>query len=410
MYKQFKVRLYPNKIQEELINKTIGCSRFIYNIMLSERMNNYELFKNDNIKRKNKSVKEYKQEYEFLSEPSFGALHETSRHLDTAYMNFFRNLKKGKVGFPKFKSKKRNKLSYTEQNCIYPKYNSIEIKDNYLKMLKVGRLKFRGLSSSFNGIIKFVTVEKTKTNKYYASILVEKELDVKLRKYNCVIGLDLGLKEFIVTSNNEYYKGIKDKLYDIEKRIKHISKIHCRKQKGSKRKEKIRLRLAKLYEYKTNVINHFQWNLVNKLCSENQTIVIEDLNISEMIKNKQLSHSIYYSNWGGFRQKLESKSKEYSSEIFVVDKYFPSSKTCSKCGNINKDLTLSDRIYVCECGLSLDRDYNASLNLENYFNNISDKLSDYNHREQIRPKRVIVYNFSGKFNEVIIYPIGEKTC
>jgi len=187
----------------------------------------------------------------------------------------------------------------------------------------------------------------------------------------------------------------------IEKKIKKYSKIFARKQKDSKRREKFRVKLARLYEYKNNFLNHFHWNLVHKLTSENKAISIENLNISGMIKNKRLSHSIHYSNFGGFIDKLEQKANDYDTIIYKVGRFYPSSKLCSKCGNKKDDLKLSDRIYFCDCGLEIDRDLNASINICNeYFKNNSVEYIEYNHGETINPCKII-YNFSGSFSEVI---------
>ena len=386
-YKSFKVRLYPNKIQQKLIDQTIGNCRFLYNQMLNERIKIYNELKNDKEKLYNykyKTEKEYKQEFEFLRIGIFNSLQQSRIDLEKAYLNFFRGMKKGKkVGFPKFK----------------------------IRITKVGLIKFKGLSKNFNGLIKSVTVFKSKSGKYFASILVEKEIyDKKIRKSNNIIGIDLGLKEFITCSNGIQIKGIQEKVNEIENKIKKQQKYLSRKIlinkklniKNSKRREKCRIKLAKLYEYKINYLNHFQWNLVNKLCSENQTICLENLNVKGMIKNRKLSHAIQNINWSSFITKLEQKAKEYNTEIYKVGRFYPSSKTCSNCGKIKQDLKLSDRIFECECGNYIDRDLNASINIKNdYLKNISEEYSDYKHGEIIRPKRII-YNSSGSFNEVFI--------
>jgi putative transposase len=389
----YKIRLYPTQVQSNLIDKTIGCSRFIFNQMLAERKKVYEELKDDKEKLyayTYKTEKEYKQEFSFLKEVSSRALQQARINLQTAYINFFRGLKQNsKVGFPKFKSKKDATWSYREPQVL----NQIKICDNKIQLLKLGWIKFRYGSKGIEGKIKSVTVIKTRSNKYFASVLVEKNLQEKKSKEN-LIGLDLGLKTFCVTSKGYFFLGIKDKLLDIEKRIKFFQKKFSRQTLRSKRRELTRIRIAKLYEYKTNLQNHFFWNLSNLLCSENQTIIIEDLNISGMRKNRKLSHSIHYSGWSKFITMLKQKSFEYGTRIQEVDRFFPSSKLCSNCGQIKEDLNLSDRVYECECGLRIDRDLNAALNLKN-----THESWVKGHRENVRPLK-LMFDFKGSFVEV----------
>jgi putative transposase len=400
MNKAYKIKLYPNQKQQIQIDKTIGCCRFIYNQMLSERKSVYELLKDDKEKLysyKYKTEKEYKQEFDFLSESSSRALQQSRVDLETAYKNFYSRVKKKakKLGFPKFKSKKLCKLSYREPQVG----KSIEIKDNRIKLLKVGYVKFKGLSNNFQGVIKSVTITKRKDEQYVASILVEQDQVKKKRVSNNKIGIDLGLKEFIVCSDGESINGIKLKLYEIEKEIKKIQKQFSRKINGSKRKEKCRLKLNKIYQYKTDFLNHFQWHLVNKLCSENQTICLEDLNVAGMKQNRKLAHAIHYINFGSFIIKLKQKALEYETDIITIGRFFPSSKICSSCGQIKQDLQLSDRQYICDCGLEIDRDLNASINiLREGLNSLSLEYNDYKHGENVRLKKVI-YNFNGQFSE-----------
>ncbi|NCD01338.1 transposase, partial [bacterium] len=360
--KAFKIRLYPSNVQKELITKTIGCSRFIYNQMLNERVEVYKELKEDKetlYSYKCKTEKQYKEEFEFLKEVSSRALQQSRRDLETAFRNFYRGLKKGQtIGFPKFKSKHKNKLSYREPQLGN---KAIEIKDNKIKLLKLGWVKFRGLSKNFNGKIKSVTITQFRSGKYVASILVETEMNKRERKPDNVIGVDLGLKSFITCSNGEQIVGIQQEILKIEKKIKQQQRNISRKTKGSNRRNKAKVKLNKLYDYKTNFQNHFQWHLANKLCSENQTISLEDLNVTGMKRNRKLSHSIHHINWGSFLAKLEQKAKEYGTEIYKVNRFFPSSKMCCNCGKIKDDLKLSTRIYKCECGNVIDRDLNASI-------------------------------------------------
>ena len=408
IHKAFKIRLYPTTKQVILIDKTIGACRFLYNQMLNERIDVYSKLKDDKkalYSHKYKTVKQYRADFEFLKEVSSCALGESGRDLEKAYQNFYRQIRKReKAGFPKFKSKKLAKASYREQQYSTPKIDRIRFNEEKTKIriMKLGFVRFRGLSKSFQGKILNVTIKRTKSNKYFATILTEIEEDKvkKERTSDNIIGIDLGLKEFVTCSSGEIIKGIKEKVYKIESRIKKQQRHLSRKKKGSKRYEKCKVKLNRIYEYRRNFLDHFQWALVNKLCSENQTISIESLSVKNMIKNKELSHAIHNINWSSFVSKLEQKAVEYDTEIWKVDRFFPSSKLCSKCGAVKSDLKLSDRQYICDCGLNLDRDINAAINMKkNYIlNNKSAEYVDYKRGEIVRPTNLI-YQFAGYFEE-----------
>lgn len=399
MNKAYKIRLYPNKKQENDFNNTFGCTRFIFNQMLNEKITIYERLKNDKeslYSYKYKTEKEYKTQFPFLKNVSSYALQQTRIDLINAYQNFFKRVKKGKnPGFPKFKSKKNEKQSF---RICQTSSNILEIKNNKIKISKYGWVKFKGLSDNYNGKLKSITVSKNKDNIYECSILVEQDIPLKKRKSNNNIGIDLGIKDFLVTSDGDKYKGIKIELFKIEKDIKTLQKHFNRKENNSNRKEKLKTKIAKLYRYKTNFQNHFFWHLVNKLCSENKTISLENLNIKGMIKNRKLSHSIHHSGWGNFISKLKQKALEYDTEIITIDRWFPSSKLCSHCGALNEKLTLKDRTYNCECGTNIDRDINAAINiLKVGLKNLSLEYNDHKHREDIRPIE-IDYHFNGQFS------------
>jgi putative transposase len=397
MLKSYQVRLYPNKAQSELIDKTIGCNRFIYNQMLNERIQFYNDNLNENGKfvkpkkfPKYKTEKQYKQEYEWLKEVSGRSLQQSRIDLHAAFQNFFRRVKQGKKpGFPKFKSKHKSKWSYRE-----PQTGNIVINNNKIKLIKLGYVKFRGLNNRPYDKIKSVTVIKTRSDKYVASILVETKMIQKEHK-NDILGLDLGIKEFAVDSNGNLYKSISKRLFEKEKELKKIQKHFSRKIKGSNRREKCRIKLAEKYEEIVNIRNFFHWHLANKLCSENQTIVVENLKVSNMIKNRKLSHSISYLGWSSFIVKLEQKAKEYNTKIVKANQYYASSKTCSSCGSKKNELALKDRTYICnKCGFTIDRDINAALNLKSL------EYSDNSRGEEINSKEII-FNFSGIFYESI---------
>ena len=415
--KAIKVQIYPNLKQKETIDKTIGCSRFIYNQMLAERINVYEELKDDKeklYKYKYKTEKEYKQEFTFLKEASSRALQQARNDLDVAYKMFYKRVKskKDKVGFPKFKSKKKCKLSYREPQL---KGNdkqkpAIEIIGNKIKLLKLGNVRFSG----FKGTIKSsdicnVTITKSKSGKYFASIAYYSIPKIKVRTDNKVIGIDLGLKDFVTISDGRQIKGIQEEFKAINKKIDKQNQHLSRKTYGSKNYENCKIKLNRIYEYRTNFLNHFQWSLANYLLRDSSVVVIEDLAVKNMIKNRKLSKAIHNINWSSFITKLKQKSEEYGSKIVVADRFFPSSKMCSKCGALKSDLTLADRTYKCSCGNELDRDLNASINLRNLFlleNNLSLEYNDYNCGERLNPRK-IVYNFAGTFEEAIKNEIDE---
>jgi len=375
--KSYKIKLYPNLEQIEIINKTIHGCRFIYNQILNEKITVYEELKNDKDKLysyKYKTEKEYKEEYIFLKECSSRALQQSRIDLDKAFKNFYSGLKKGYfVGFPKFKSKKNSKWSYREPQLSNNK--AIEIKNNKIKLLKLGWVKFKGLSEEFNGKIKSVTIENEQNGNYSASILVEND-DTKERIDSDTIGIDFGLNSFTTMSNGEQIDIPKDYLFQKELKLKRLQKKFARQEKTSKRREITRIKINKLYKHIKNIKNHFYWHLANRICKHNKTIVIEDLNIKGMQKSN-LSSSIQRIGWSDFVNKLNQKAIEYGSEIIKANRWFPSSKTCSKCSQIKDNLTLADRVYKCECGLKIDRDLNASFNLRKLASEFDESLNGH---------------------------------
>lgn len=403
-HKGYKIRLYPNVAQAELIDLTISHCRFLYNQMLQERIEVYEKLKDDKealYKYKYKTEKEYKEEFPFLKDVSSRALQQSRIDLINAYKNFYRRVKQGvkEVGFPQYRSKKKDKWAYREPQVG----TAIRIKDSHICLLKVGWIKFRGLAKNFNGRILNVTVEKTRSEEYYASICVEQDSDdnKKERKTDNIIGIDLGLKEFAVCSNGEIISGIKEPMKALDNNIRKQQKHLSRKEKGSNRWNNCRIKLNRLYQKRQNFLNHFQWHLANKLCSENSVISMEDLNVSGMKKNRKLSRAIHNVNWSSFTNKLAQKAVEYGTTIFKIPRFFPSSKMCSNCGSIKEDLTLSDRTYICDCGLSIDRDLNAAVNIRKaFYVENSLEYSENNRGETVRPKNLL-YRFEGSFVEVI---------
>jgi len=352
LLRAYKYRLYPNREQREYFAKCFGCSRFIYNKMLSDKINYYketgEMLKN--------TPSQYKKEYEWLREVDSLALANAQLNLDKAYRNFFRDKS---VGFPKFKSRKINKFSYTTNN----QKGTVSIENGYIKLPKLkSRVKIVQ-HREFDGTIKSCTVSQTPSGKYFVSVLVETEIK-ELSKTENKVGIDLGLKEFAICSNGYRYANPKH-LRKSEKRLKKLQKDLSRKARGSQNRAKARVKVAKLHEKIANQRKDFLHKISSQIISENQAIVIEDLRVSNMLKNHKLAKAISEVSWAEFRTMLEYKAEWYGREIIVAPSNYASSQLCSGCGNKSsqtKDLSL--RTYVCsECGLEIDRDYNASLNL-----------------------------------------------
>ena len=392
--KAYQIRVYPNQAQRQQICKTIGCCRFVFNQMLAERKKVYEQLKADieSLKSyKYKTEKELKVEFPFLVEASSRALQQSRINLESAYTNFFAK----RNGFPKFKIKKKSAESYRE-----PQVNDfIEVKDNKIKLLKLGWVKLSYLPKDFTGKIKSVTVSKSKTNEYYVSILTEQESVVKERVSNEVIGLDLGLTDFCVSSKGEFIEPIKADLKKLEKKIRFWQKKLARQIKGSFRGVKTKLKLNKVYEKMKRLQNYYFWHLANKLSRENQAISLETLSIGNMKENRRLSHSIHLTSWGEFITKLKQKAVEYETSLHFAERFYASTKICHNC-KIKKEMSLAERIYVCaDCGYEQQRDINAALNLRELITN-SSEYGEPRHREIIRPMK-LRFDFKGSFNEVL---------
>jgi len=354
--KAYKYRIYPNQEQKEYFTKTFGCVRFIYNKMLADRIKSYNENKDLDIKNiKHPTPAQYKKNTEWLKEVDSLALANAQMNLDKAYKNFFRDKS---VGFPKFKSKKTNRFSYTTNN----QGGNIHIKDNKIKLPKIGYIKIKQ-HREFDGLIKSCTISKTPSKKYFISILVDAEIE-QLPKCENKIGIDLGLKEFAITSSGDKYENPKF-LRKSEKRLKFLQRSLSRKVKSSNNRNKARLALAKQYEKIANQRKDFLHNLSSKLINENQVIVIEDLRVKNMQQNHNLAKAISEVSWAKFRTMLEYKADWNGREIIIADSNYASSQLCSECGYKNSEVkNLALREWTCpECGAHHDRDVNASKNL-----------------------------------------------
>ena len=359
MLKAYKYRIYPNEEQINYLQKTFGCTRFIYNQMLADRIKSYEENKDLDIKIiKYPTPAQYKKEYEWLKEVDSLALANAQMNLDKAYKNFFRDKS---VGFPKFKSKKDNHKSYTTNN----QNGTIYIENNRIKIPKLKSMIKIKQHREFVGLIKSCTISQNPSGKYYISMLVDTE-NIQLPKLDTKVGIDLGIKEFAITSDGEMFSNPKW-LKKSEKRLRKLQKDLSRKQKGSNNRRKDRLKVAKLHEKISNQRKDYLHKISHYIISENQVIVIEDLKVSNMIKNHKLAKSIADVSWSEFRRQLEYKSEWYGRELIIAPSNYASSQLCSNCGNKSSQTKdLSCRTYICPvCGMEMDRDINASKNLLN---------------------------------------------
>lgn len=356
IYKAFKYRIYPNKEQKEIFAKHFGCTRFIYNHFLRKRIDWYAEHKEETKKGltycdTSAMLTQLKkqEEYSWLREVSANSLQQSLRNLDKAYNNFFNKRAK----FPKFKKRRYAQSFHVPQRW--------SIANGKLNIPKCKGIKIK-LHRPTEGKIKSVTISRTTSGKYYASIMCEIEIpEPEYRGKE--IGIDFGLKAFITTSDNQTIKKSKH-LHKSEKLLKRLQRSVTRKQKGSNSRQKAIHKLAVKHEKVSNQRHDFLHKTSRKLVSENQAIHIEDLAIRNMVKNHKLAKSISDTGWNTFTQMLEYKGKWYGCHIHKLDRYFPSSKRCHKCGFINDKLTLRDREWQCpECDVIHDRDLNAAINI-----------------------------------------------
>ena len=361
MLKAIKICIYPTAEQVDFINKQLGCCRFVYNNCLAFRKDSYQ---NEHVSVSSseavKHITSLKKDNEWLKDVHSKVLQQSVRDMNQAYDNFFKLHR----GFPKFKSKHDNR-----QSCRFPKDAFIGVRGNRIDLIKVlkdihfkcSRNDERYLNRNQDKV-KSITLSKEPNGKFYLSVLIDKPLR-QVPQSSSMVGLDLGIKDFAVTSDGQVIENIHFKKNE-ESRLKRLQRQISKKVVGSKNREKARLRFAKLNEKIRNRKLNFLHDVTNHLIDENQVIVMEDLNVKGMVRNHKLAESISEVNWGEFRRMLAYKAAWHGRQLVFIDRFYPSSKRCNHCGYIYKELTLKDRQWVCpECGSLIDRDYNAALNI-----------------------------------------------
>ena len=367
MLRAVKIRLYPNVTQATQINKLLGCYRVVYNQCLNRKIQSYE----ENKISENRTTLSHFIHHELLKDDNFLWLREQNtkvlkqavNDMLSAYKNFFER----HTGYPRFKKKKDNK-----QSCRF-ELGAISKRNDYttykLSLANIKNVKFRCSKKYAEYLqkhkenIRQATLTKLPCGEYYLSILIDGDLTHKVKESHNIIGIDLGIKDFIVTSDGEVFENLhfnKNK----SNKIKRLQKQLSRKENNSNNRNKTRIKLAKVYKRITDKKQYYLHQISNYLIDENQVICMEDLNVSGMLRNHKLAGSIQELNFGEFKRMLEYKANWYGRKLIFVDRFYPSSKTCNHCGYVNKKLKLSDRQWICpDCGEIIERDYNAALNI-----------------------------------------------
>ena len=369
MLRAVKIRLYPNKEQEQKLNRVLGCYRFVYNQMLALKQQEY----NENKKSLGLTdLSKYfhgtllkDEQYEWLKEQNTKVMKQSIRQMLSAYEKFF----KQHNGFPKFKSKK------DKQSALFPleaisKNNKFSERKITLTM-PLRDIRFRcsdlyfGRLQTYKEGIRSATLSKTKSGNFFLSILVEIPDDavVRFEKTGNSVGIDLGVKDFVITSDGEVFEN-RHFFKKREGRLRKLQRQLSKKQNGSKNRDKQRVKIAKAFERLTAQKEDYIHNVVNQLLRTYDTVFVEDLNVKGMLRNHNMSKAIQEVGFSRFKQVLEDKSRSNGKQVVLVDRFYPSSKTCHVCGYVNRPLKLSDRKWACPvCGEHHDRDINAALNI-----------------------------------------------
>jgi len=369
MLRAVKVRLYPNKEQEQELNKVLGAYRFVYNQVLAKRKTAYETDKT-NLSENELSKFFYgtlrkDEQYAWLKEQNTQVMGQAIKQMDVAYKMFFKKCSR----FPKFKSKK------DKQSALFPriaisKRNTFETRHITL-ITSLQNIKFRCSDlyhrrlQKYKDNIRRATLSKTKSGNFFLSILVDipESECVKFKKTNKQVGLDLGVKDFVITSDGVVFEN-KHFFKREEKKIVKLQRQLSRKKKGSNNRDKQRVRLAKVYERLSNKKENYIHSVVNEILKSYDVVFMEDLNVQGMLRNHSIAKAIQEVGFSRFRLVLQTKASQNDKQVILVDRFYPSSKTCSCCGYKKSDLKLSDRFWTCpECGEHHDRDINAARNI-----------------------------------------------
>jgi len=364
--KAFKYRLYPNKTQQILLAKHFGCARYIYNWALASKIESYEKSKKtENFISLGNKLPELKKELTWLKEVNSQSLQSSLKNVDNAFKRFF----KEKHGFPKFKSKKHRRDSFHA-----PQFGTVDFENGTISIPKLKNIPAR-ISRKFDGKIKIITVSRLPSGKYFASVLVETNDALPKKpsiREETTIGIDVGLKDYATLSNGEKIDNprcLRKSQQKLSKEQYKLSKMDSiNKTKDGNNRDKQRRKVARLYERITNQRNDFLHKFTHKLTHDNQvdSVVIEDLSVKNMLKNRCLAKSISDASWGKFFEFLSYKCEWYGKNLITIGRFDPSSKMCS-CGVVNKELTLKDREWTCkECSSHHDRDLLAARNIKHF--------------------------------------------
>ncbi|MBQ6496664.1 MAG: IS200/IS605 family element transposase accessory protein TnpB [Firmicutes bacterium] len=355
----FEFRIYPNRVQCQLIDKTFGCTRLVYNHCLDRKKQLWQDSRQSlSYTACAKELTQLKKENEFLKEVDSIALQQSLRHLDTAYRNFFA---RGNKGFPRFKSKKNGRQSYSTVNVN----NNIRLEDGRIRLPKLGKVKIRQHRQIPEGwILKSATIKRVPSGKYYVSILFEYENQARERKADKVLGLDFSLPELFVTSEGEhcgypkYYRQAEQKLAKAQRKLSKM-------QKGSSNYGKQRVKVARIHEKVANQRKDFLHKQSHWIAKAYDAVCIEKLNMQEMSKLMNFGKSVHDDGWGMFTRMLEYKLEDRGGRLVRIDRWYPSSQTCSCCGHIHPEMKdLKVRVLFCDwCLEYYDRDENAAINI-----------------------------------------------